>query len=223
MQQLYAFAILFGIYSVGRFIASVLTSPGHKALVETTFISPTPGLRPSTIQLDQPPEQPVGTLNLNQRASDYGQSESTITPAGLNLTLTPTELLPIPSLVPIAEPSFVPFSGPIIDRAPSEPLVTGSLDSPKSTASWPVPRTQAKRSGPRHTYTPPVVPESTGAQLRPRTSEPIPFVRCFGQAAAYSGSWLALRSTFLRTPFPNHTAMEYHDFNFFTAGGGTGR
>ena len=43
-----------------------------------------------------------------------------------------------------------------------------------------------------------------------------PYLRCFGQAAAYAGAWAARRSTFLRTPFPNHTAMEYHDFNLFT-------
>ena len=44
-------------------------------------------------------------------------------------------------------------------------------------------------------------------------------LRCFGQAAAYAGSWVARAETFLATKFPNTKAMEYHDFNMFTAGG----
>ena len=40
-------------------------------------------------------------------------------------------------------------------------------------------------------------------------------LRCFGQAAAYAGSWVARAETFLDTDFPNSKAMEYHDFNMF--------
>jgi len=71
----------------------------------------------------------------------------------------------------------------------------------------------------KHSGGPPFLTASTGIDNR----STLPFLRCFGQAAAYAGSWVARRSTFLRTPFPNHTAMEYHDFNLFTAGGGTVR
>ena len=39
------------------------------------------------------------------------------------------------------------------------------------------------------------------------------------EAAAYAGSWVARAETFLATQFPNTKAMEYHDFNMFTAGG----
>ena len=38
-------------------------------------------------------------------------------------------------------------------------------------------------------------------------------LRCFGQAAAYAGSWVARAETFLATQFPNTKAMEYHDFS----------